>query len=84
MFLAGLGANESWGEGCRLEEIYYYTPVPLNLASNNNNKQATRLLSVLAFPPSRRIGLDPTLAIFCIGTWPYQIRVLTHQWQPGV
>ena len=25
------------GEGCRLEDIYYYTPLPLNLANNNNN-----------------------------------------------
>ena len=62
--------------------IYYYTPLPLNLA-NNNNKQATtttskqaHLLSVLANTPSQHYGLYSTLAILDPRWCPGQIQVL--------
>ena len=75
------------GEGCRLEDIYYYTPLPLNLANNNNNnnKQATttRLRAVLAIAPSHRLGLDSTLAILEPRWWPWQIQVLSHKLTGG-
>ena len=67
------------GEGCRLEDIYmyiyYYTPLPLNLA---NKQQATtttttRHHSVLATAPSHRLGLDSTLATLEPRWWPCQI-----------
>ena len=36
-------SHRDLGEGCRLEDIYYYTPLPLNLANKqaSNKQQAT-------------------------------------------
>ena len=47
--------------------IYYYTPLPLNLANKqqatSNKQQQARLRAVLAIAPSQRLGPDSTLAI---------------------
>ena len=53
--------------------VYYFTPLPLNLASNK--QQQARLLSVLAITPSQRFWLCSTLTI-CIDTCPSQIQSL--------
>ena len=72
------------GEGCRLEDIYYYTPLPLNLANNNNNKQATtRLRAVLAIAPSQRFGSCPYVAILEPRWCPCQIQVLSQKLTGG-
>ena len=71
--------------------IHYYTPAPLNLASNNNNKQqqqqATRLLSVSVITSPQRLGLHTTLAILEPRWCPCQIQFLRkkkfHRWHPG-
>ena len=72
------------GEGCRLEDIYYYTPLPLNLA---NKQQATttttRHHSVLATAPSHRLELDSTSAILEPRWWPCQIQVLSQKLTGG-
>ena len=64
--------------------IYYYTPLPLNLA---NKQQATttttRHHSVLATAPSHRLGLDSTLAILEPRWWPCQIQVLSQKLTGG-
>ena len=81
------------GEGCRLEVYYnvksgplyiYYTPLPLNLA-NNNNKQATttHLLAVFAIAPSQRFGSCPYVAILEPRWWPCQIQVLSQKLTGG-
>ena len=62
--------------------IYYYTPLPLNLA----NKQATtttRLRAVLAIAPLQRLGPDSTLAILEPRWWPCQIQVLSQKLTGG-
>ena len=75
------GAAWSWGEGCGLEDIYYYTPLPLNVANNNKqqaiNKQGTLLLSVLAITSFYRFGLYCTLATSYPRWCPCQIQVLS-------
>ena len=81
------------GEHCWAEEapgfllilIYYYTPLPLNLA-NNNNKQASkqaRHLSVLAVTPSQRLGSFPNPAILEPRWCPCQIQVLSQKLTGG-
>ena len=64
--------------------IYFYTPLPLNLASNNN-KQATIAYhhSVLASTPPHRFGPYPTLAILEPRWWPCQIQVLSQKLTGG-
>ena len=76
------------GEGCRLEDIYYYTPLPFNLA---NKQQATttttttttRHHSVLATAPSHRLGLYSTLAILEPRWCPCQLQVLCRKLTGG-
>ena len=54
---SGLG----WGGGALpTYAIYYYTPLPLNLA---NKQEATLPLSALAIIPSHRFGLYSTLTV---------------------
>ena len=70
------------------EQIYYYTPLPLNLANNNKQQQATtskqaRHHSVLAIAPSQRLGLDSTLAILEPRWCPWQIQVLSQKLTGG-
>ena len=58
--------------------VYYYTPLPLNLA--NNNKQASKqalLLSVLAITLFHRFGLYSTPATSYPRWCPCQIQVLS-------
>ena len=78
------------GEGCRLEDIciyiYYYTPLPLNLA--NKQQQATtttttRLLAVLAIAPSQRFGSFAHVAILEPRWWPCQIQFLSQKLTGG-
>ena len=65
--------------------IYYYTPLPLNLANkqqaSNNKQQASKqqalLLSVLAIARPHRSWLDSTLAILEPRWWPCQFQVLS-------
>ena len=63
--------------------IYYYTPLPLNLANKQANKQASNkqalLLSVLAIAPPHRSGLYSSLAILEPRWWPCQIQVLSQK-----
>ena len=76
----------SLGEGCRLEDvyIYYYTPLPLNLANKQASKQATtRLRAVLAIAPFQRLGPDSTLAILQPRWCPGQIQVLSQKLTGG-
>ena len=58
--------------------IYYYTPLPLNLANKQASKQA-RHHSVLAIAASYRLGLDSTLAILEPMWSPCQIQVLSRK-----
>ena len=64
--------------------IYYYTPLPLNLANKQaskqqaSNKQAL-LLSVLAIASPHRYGLYSTLATLQPRWWPCQIQVLSQK-----
>ena len=65
--------------------IYYHTPLPLNLANKQattSNKQAL-LLSVLAIALSHRSGLYSTLAILQPRWWPCQIQVLSQKLTSG-
>ena len=70
--------------------IYYYTPLPLNLANNKQaskqqasrqqaSKQATLLLSVLAISSVQRFGLYSTLAISYPRWCPCGIQVLSQK-----
>ena len=64
--------------------VYYYTPVPLNLANKqaSNHKQASKqalLLSVLAIARPHRSGLYSTLAILEPRWCLYQIQVLSQK-----
>ena len=61
--------------------IYYYTPLPLNLASKQ--QQQARHRSVLAIAPSHRLGRDSTLAILEPRWWPCQIQVLSQELTGG-
>ena len=66
------------------EDIYYYTPLPLNLA--NKQQQATtttRHHFVLAIAPSHRLELDSYLAILEPRWWPCQIQVLSQKLTGG-
>ena len=68
--------------------IYYYTPLPLNLANKQQatSKQASKqalLLSVLAIAPPHRSGLYSTLAILEPRCWPCQIQVLSQELTGG-
>ena len=64
--------------------IYYYTPLPLNLANKQatskqaSNKQAL-LLSVLAIASPHRSGLYSTLATLEPRWWPCQIEVFSQK-----
>ena len=70
--------------GDKETKIYYYTPLPLNLASKQASKQqATLLLSVLAITPCQRFGLYSTLAILEPRWWPCQIRVVSQKFTGG-
>ena len=74
------------GEGCRLEDIYYYTPLPLNLANKQaSNKQASKHFSffVLAIARPHRSGLYSTLAILEPRWCPRQIQVLSQKLTGG-
>ena len=69
----------------RRHSIYYYTPLPLNLANKQqqaSNKQAL-LLSVLAIARPHRSGLYSTLAILEPSWWPCQIQVLSQKLTGG-
>ena len=65
--------------------IYYYTPLPLNLAhkqASNKQQQASKqalLLSVLAIAPPHRSGLYSTLAILEPRWCPCQIQVFSKK-----
>ena len=67
--------------------IYYYTPLPLNLANKQaSNKQASKqalLLSVLAIAQPHRSGLYSTLAILEPRWCPWQIQVLGQKLTGG-
>ena len=65
--------------------IYYYTPLPLNLANKQQQQQQqqARHHSVLATAPSHRLGLDSTLAILEPRWWPCQIQVLSQKLTGG-
>ena len=69
--------------------IYYYTPLPLNLANKqaskqaSNNKQQALILSVLAIAPPHRSGLYCALAILEPRWWPCQIQVLSQKLTSG-
>ena len=65
------------GEGC--SNIYYYTPLPLNLANNKQQQHqaTTRLLAVLAIAPSQGFGSFAHVAILEPSWWPCQILVLS-------
>ena len=67
--------------------IYYYTPLPLNLANKpqatSNNKLQALLLSVLAIAPPHRSGLYSTLAILEPRWCPCQIQVLSQKLTGG-
>ena len=56
---------------------------PLKSSEQSSNKQARLLLSVLAVPPSLRIGLYSTLAIFYPNMWPFQIQSLSLKLTSG-
>ena len=71
-------------EGCRLEDIYYYTPLPVNLANKQQATTTTRHHFVLATAPSHRLGLDFILAILGLGWWPCQIQDLSQKLNVGV
>ena len=64
--------------------IYYYTPLPSNLANKQqaSNKQAL-LLSVLAIAPPHRSGLYSTLAILEPRWCPCQIQVFSQKLTSG-
>ena len=62
------------GEGCRLEDIYIYIYIPLNLA---NKQQATTSNN------KQRLGPDSTLAILEPRWWPCQIQVLSQKLTGG-
>ena len=47
--------------------IYYDTPLPLNLANNNNKQQQARLCAVLATAMSQRFGSFAHAAILDLG-----------------
>ena len=65
--------------------IYYYTPLPLNLANKQASKQQATskqqafLLSVSAIAPPHRSGLYSTLAILEPRWCPCQIQVLSQK-----
>ena len=64
--------------------VYYYTPLPLNLANKQAaSKQQALLLSVLAIAPPHRSGLYSTLAILEPKWWPCQIQVLSQKLTGG-
>ena len=67
--------------------IYYYTPLPLNLANKQaTSKQASKqalLLSVLAIAQPHRSGLYSTLAILEPRWRPCQIQVLSQKLTGG-
>ena len=86
------------GEGCRLGDIYYYTPLPLNLANKqqatSNKQQATSNKqqasnkqalppSVLAIAPPHRSGLYSTLATLEPRSCPCQIQVSSQKLTGG-
>ena len=75
------------GEGCRLEDIYYYTPLPLNLANKQqattSKQQQALLLTVLAIAPPHRSGLYSTLAILEPRWCPCQIQVYSQKLSGG-
>ena len=73
------GATESWGEGFRLDDIYYYTPLPLNLANKQQASKGALLLSVSAIARPHRSGLYSTLAILEPRWWRCQIQVLSQK-----
>ena len=73
------------GEGCRLEDIYYYTPLPFNLA-NKQQQQATtttRLRAVSAIAPSQRFGSFAHVAILEPRWWPCQTPFLSQKLTGG-
>ena len=89
-----VGPWRGGGGGTRLMPyIYYYTPLPLNLANKqqaSNNKQATTsnkqqalLLTVLAIAAPHRSGLYSTLAILEPRWCPCQIQVLSQKLTGG-
>ena len=68
--------------------IYYYTPLPLNLANkqqatSNNKQQQARLRAVLAIAPSQGLGPDSTLAILEPRWCPCRIQVLSQKLTGG-
>ena len=64
--------------------IYYYTPLPLNLANKQASKQQQALLlSVLTIAPFQRFGLYSTRAILEPRWWPCQIQVLSQKLTSG-
>ena len=69
------------GEGC--SNIYYYTPLPLNLANKQASNKQARHHSVLAIAPSPRLGLDSTLAILEPRWCPCQIQLLSPKLTGG-
>ena len=83
-------AQWHWKQTTCLYIMYYYTPLPLNLANKQqaSNKRATSkqqalLLSVLAIARSHRSGLYCTLAIPEPRWWPCQIQVLSQKLTGG-
>ena len=65
--------------------IYYYTPLPLNLANKQqaSNKQQALLLSVLVIAPPHCSGLYSTLAILEPRWCPCQIQVYSQKLSGG-
>ena len=69
--------------------IYYYTPLPLNLANKqqqattSNNKQQARLRAVLTIAPSQRFGSFAHVPILEPRWWPCQIQVLSQKHTGG-
>ena len=70
-------------------DVYYSTPLPLNLANRQASKQQRQqqqqalLLSVLAIAPPHRSGLHSTLAILKPRWCPCQIQVLSQKLTGG-
>ena len=73
------GSGVGWGAESA-QSPHYYTPLPLNLA-NNNNKQQNVIMPF--WPLSPRFGAFANLAIFEPRWWPCQIQVLAQKLNGG-
>ena len=57
--------------------MYYYTPLPLNLANNKEASNKHFSFPFLVIAPSQRFGLSSTLAILEPRWSPCQIQLLS-------